>query len=38
MVGYVCTVNVDDLDASVEKAVALGGAVALPKMAVPGFG
>jgi len=38
VVGYICTVNVDDLDAYVEKAVALGGVVALPKMAVPGFG
>jgi predicted enzyme related to lactoylglutathione lyase len=38
VVGYVCTINVDDLDGSVEKAVALGGVVALPKMAVPGFG
>ena len=24
VVGYVCTVNLEDLDASVEKAVALG--------------
>ena len=38
VIGYICTVNVDDLDACVAKAVALGGGVALPKMPVPGVG
>ena len=35
---YVCTVGVTDLDDRVSKAVGLGGAVALPKMPVPGVG
>jgi predicted enzyme related to lactoylglutathione lyase len=35
---FVCTVDVPDVDAGVEKALALGGAVALPKMAIPGVG
>jgi uncharacterized protein len=38
VVGYVCTVGIDDVDAYVEKALQLGGVVALPKMAVPGIG
>lgn len=35
---WVCTVDVDDLDAFVAKAGASGGSVALPRMAVPGVG
>ena len=35
---YVCTVNVDDVDATVEAAVAHGGSVGVPKMAIPGVG
>lgn len=34
----VCTATVDDVDATTEKVLASGGAVALPKMAVPGVG
>lgn len=35
---FICTVHVDDVDATVAKAVNLGGEVALPKMAIPGVG
>jgi predicted enzyme related to lactoylglutathione lyase len=35
---FVCTIGVDDLDAQLARAQALGGAVALPRMAVPGVG
>lgn len=35
---WVCTVDVDDVEAYVAKAEANGGAVALPRMAVPGVG
>ena len=35
---WVCTVDVDDVDAYVAKAAAAGGAVAVEKMAVPGVG
>ena len=35
---YVCTIGVDNLDAMVEKAVAAGGSVALPKMPIPTMG
>jgi uncharacterized protein len=35
--GYVCTVQVDDYDATHEKILAAGGAVALPKMAIAGM-
>jgi len=38
VVGYVCTVDVDDVDGYVGKATGLGGVVALPKMAIPGIG
>ncbi len=34
----VCTVGVDDLDASLEKAARHGGGVAVPRMPVPGVG
>ncbi len=35
---YVCTIDVADVDASLAKAVQLGGTVAVPKMPVPGIG
>ena len=35
---WMCTVNVDDIDASVACAEENGGSVALPKMAIPGIG
>lgn len=38
VVGWVCTVNIDDVDATVAKALELGGSVAMPKMALPGMG
>jgi uncharacterized protein len=36
--GYVCAVGIDNLDATFEKAMANGAAVALAKFAVPGVG
>ncbi len=38
VIAYVCTVDVDSVDGSVEKALELGGQIALPKMAIPGVG
>jgi len=38
VIAYVCTVDVENLDASLEKAQANGGTVALPKMEVPQVG
>ena len=38
VIAYVCTMGVDNLGAYVDKAVSLGGVVALPKMAVKGVG
>ncbi|MDB5281114.1 MAG: lactoylglutathione lyase family protein [Bacteroidota bacterium] len=35
---FVCTVQVDDLDASMEKVKKAGGTIALDKMDVPGVG
>ena len=35
---FVCTVDVADLDAMVQKVTASGGTIALPKMAVPTVG
>lgn len=35
---WVCTLDVDDVDAYVARAEAGGGALALPKMAIPGVG
>ena len=35
---YVCTTMVPNLDASVDKATATGGTLALPKMPIPGVG
>ena len=38
VIAYVCTVDVEDLDRYVGRAVELGGVVALPRMPVPGVG
>ena len=38
VIAYVCTVDVENLDSSVEKAVNSGGQIALPKMPIPGMG
>lgn len=38
VIAFVCTVNVDDVDASVAKALAAGGTKAVDKMPVPGIG
>jgi len=38
VIAYVCTVDVADIDASTNIAVANGGQVVLPKMAIPGVG
>lgn len=38
VIAYVCTIDVASVDESLEKAVSLGGQVALPKMPVPGIG
>lgn len=35
---YVCTVDVDQLDESLEKALSSGGRLAAPKMAIPKIG
>ena len=35
---WICTVEVDDVDAYAAKAEANGGSLALPKMAIPGVG
>lgn len=35
---YACTVEVVSVDAMIQQAVAAGGKIALPKMAVPGVG
>ena len=35
---YVCTADVESVDASVGRATALGGTVAVPKMPIPGVG
>ncbi len=35
---FVCTAEVDALDEALEKGTAMGAALALPKMAVPGVG
>ena len=36
--GYVCTVDVADLDEVLARATRLGGTLAVPRMAVPGIG
>ena len=38
VIGYVCTVDVEDLDADIANALALGGSVAVPKAPIPGVG
>jgi uncharacterized protein len=38
VIGYVCTVGVEDLDADIARALALGGSLAVPKAAIPGVG
>jgi predicted enzyme related to lactoylglutathione lyase len=38
VIAFMCTCNVDSVDAYMAKALALGGWVALPKMAIPGVG
>jgi len=38
VIGYVCTVGVEDVDAKVSRALQLGGCVAVPKMAINGVG
>lgn len=35
---FVCTIGVENVDAAVRAALAAGGALALPKMAIPGVG
>lgn len=35
---FVCTVDVDSLDAAVQELTSLGGTIALPRMAIPGVG
>ncbi len=38
VIAYVCTVDVENLDASVQSALDNGGQIALPKMPIPGMG
>ena len=38
VIAYVCTVGVENLDASVQTALDNGGQIALPKMPIPGMG
>jgi uncharacterized protein len=38
VIAYVCTIDVEALDAVVEKALSLGGQLALEKQAIPGVG
>ena len=38
VIAYVCTVNVEDVDASANTATSNGGQIAVPKMAIPGVG
>ncbi len=38
VVSFICTIDVADLDASVAKAISLGGVIAVGKMPVPGVG
>jgi predicted enzyme related to lactoylglutathione lyase len=38
VIAYVCTVDVADIDASTNTAVANGGQVVVPKMPIPGVG
>ena len=38
VIAYVCTIGVDDLDATAATVEANGGTVAVPKMPIPGMG
>jgi predicted enzyme related to lactoylglutathione lyase len=38
VISYVCTIDVESLDASIGSVEANGGGIALPKMPVPGIG
>ncbi|HEV3383622.1 MAG TPA: VOC family protein [Gemmata sp.] len=38
VIAYVCTIQVDQLDRDMARALELGGSPALPKMPVPGLG
>lgn len=38
VIAYVCTVDVADVDASANAAMANGGQIAVPRMAIPGVG
>lgn len=38
VIAYVCTAGVENLDVTLEKVLANGGTLALPKMPVPGVG
>lgn len=38
VIGYVCTVEVSEVDQFITKAVAAGGLVVVPKMPIPGVG
>jgi uncharacterized protein len=38
LIGYVCTINVPSVDALSEAIPKQGGAIVLPKMAIPGIG
>ncbi len=38
VIAYVCTVDVADVDASANAAMANGGEIAVPRMAIPGVG
>jgi len=38
VIAYVCTVDVENLDAAVQTALDNGGQLALPKMPIPGMG
>jgi predicted enzyme related to lactoylglutathione lyase len=38
VIAYVCTIGVDDVAATVPKALALGATVALPRTPIPGIG
>lgn len=38
VIAFVCTVNVTDLDATLETVLSAGGTLALPKMPIPGVG
>jgi predicted enzyme related to lactoylglutathione lyase len=37
VIGYVCTIDVENVDATIAEAQKLGGSIALPKNAIPGL-